>query len=139
MALWQAAKLSAGVVGFEPRTPGTVAAPSRRCPAVPFLWRELESGSGQEILTQCGGLSIGDRRGGYIDAILRNVREMGALHTVLDAAALRARYPQHRHVPAAPRKALTANALSLAHRQGPGRPNRARSLEEGAGKWRAVW
>ena len=104
-----------------------------------FLWRKLETGLGQDLLTQCGGLSIGDRRGDYIDAILRNVREMGAPHTVLDAAALRARYPQHRHVPAAPRKALTANALSLAHRQGPGRPNRARSLEEGAGKWRAVW
>jgi sarcosine oxidase len=59
-------------------------------------WRELEAESGQEILTQCGGLAIGDRNGDYLPVILRNVRETGAPHTVLDAAALRARYPQHR-------------------------------------------
>ena len=116
MALWQAAKLSGGggVVGFEARTPAhgrsAVGGDSRlfrmtfreQHDLAPLLasslglWRELESDSGQEILTQCGGLSIGDRRGGYVEAILRNVRETGAPHTVLDAAALRARYPQHR-------------------------------------------
>ncbi len=32
MALWQAAKPSAGVVGFEARTPGTAAAPSAATP-----------------------------------------------------------------------------------------------------------
>jgi sarcosine oxidase len=114
MTLWQAATLSAGVVGFEARTPGhgrSAVGGDSRLFRMTFreqhdlspllesslrLWRELESGSGQEILTQCGGLSIGDRRGGYIDAILRNVRDTGAPHTVLDAAALRARYPQHR-------------------------------------------
>jgi sarcosine oxidase len=114
MALWQAAKLSGGIVGFEARTPGhgrsAVGGDSRlfrttfreQHDLTPLLqsslhlWRELESESGQAILTQCGGLSIGDRRGGYLEAILRNVRETGAPHTVLDAAALRARYPQHR-------------------------------------------
>jgi sarcosine oxidase len=116
MALWQAAKLSggSGVVGFEARTPGhgrSAVGGDSRLFRMTFreehdlspllesslgLWRELESDSGQEILTQCGGLSIGDRRGGYVDAILRNVRETGAPHTVLDATALRARYPQHR-------------------------------------------
>jgi sarcosine oxidase len=84
MALWKAAKLSAGVPGGSSREPRARSqCRRRRLPAVPYLWRELESGSGQEILTQCGGLSIGDRRGGYIDAILRNVRETGAPHTVL--------------------------------------------------------
>jgi sarcosine oxidase len=103
MALWQAAKLSGGggVVGFEARTPAhgrSAVGGDSRLFRMTFreqhdlspllesslrLWRELESGSGQEILTQCGGLSIGDRRGGYIDAILRNVRETGAPHTVL--------------------------------------------------------
>jgi sarcosine oxidase len=116
MALWQAARLSggSGVVGFEARTPAhgrsAVGGDSRlfrttfreQHDLTPLLesslhlWRELESESGQEVLTQCGGLSIGDRRGGYVEAILRNVRETGAPHTVLDAAALRARYPQHR-------------------------------------------
>ena len=115
MALWQAAKLSGGggVVGFEARTPAhgrSAVGGDSRLFRMTFreqhdlspllqsslsLWRELESDSGQEILTQCGGLSIGDRRG-YVEAILRNVRETGAPHTVLDAAALRARYPQHR-------------------------------------------
>ena len=93
MALWQAAKLSGGggVVGFEARTPPTVERRRRRprlfrmtfreqhdlSPLLASslgLWRELESDSGQEILTQCGGLSIGDRRGD-LEAILRNVRE----------------------------------------------------------------
>jgi sarcosine oxidase len=114
MALWQAAGLSREVVGFEARSPGhgrsAVGGDSRlfrmtfreQHDLSPVLesslnrWRELEAESGQEILTQCGGLSIGDRRGGYVDAILRNVQETGAPHTVLDAAALRARYPQHR-------------------------------------------
>jgi len=115
MALWQAAKLSGGggVVGFEARTPAhgrSAVGGDSRLFRMTFreqhdlspllqsslsLWRELESDSGQEILTQCGGLSIGDRHG-YVEAILRNVRETGAPHTVLDAAALRARYPQHR-------------------------------------------
>src|SRR5215218_1539226 len=103
MALWQAAKLSGGVVGFEARTPGhgrsAVGGDSRlfrmtfreQHDLAPLLesslrlWRELESDSGWEILTQSGGLSIGDRRGGYVDAILRNVRETGAPHAVLDA------------------------------------------------------
>jgi sarcosine oxidase len=114
MALWQAAKLSGGVVGFEARTPGhgrSAVGGDSRLFRMTFreqhdlspllessldLWRELESDSGQEILTQCGGLSIGDRRGGYVDTILRNARETGAPHAVLDAAELRARYPQHR-------------------------------------------
>ena len=115
MALWQAAKLSGGggVVGFEAWTPAhgrSAVGGDSRLFRMTFreqhdlspllasslgLWRELESDSGQEILTRCGGLSIGDRRG-YVEAILRNVRETGAPHTVLDAAALRARYPQHR-------------------------------------------
>ena len=116
MALWQAAKLSGGghAVGFEARTPAhgrsAVGGDSRlfrmtfreQHDLSPLLesslrrWRELESDSGQEILTQCGGLAIGDRNGDYLPAILRNVRKTGAPHTVLDAAALRARYPQHR-------------------------------------------
>jgi sarcosine oxidase len=116
MALWQAAKLSGsssgGVVGFEARTPAhsrsAVGGDSRlfrttfreQHDLYPLLessfrlWRELESDSGQEILNQCGGLSIG--HSGYIGAILRNVRETGAPHTVLDATTLRARFPQHR-------------------------------------------
>jgi sarcosine oxidase len=114
MALWQAARLSGGVVGFEARTPAhgrsAVGGDSRlfrmwfkeQHDLSPLLesslhwWRELEAESGQEILTQCGGLAIGDRNGDYLPVILRNVRKSGAPHTVLDAAALRARYPQHR-------------------------------------------
>ena len=118
MALWQAAALSdaalsGGVVGFEARTPAhgrsAVGGDSRlfrmtfreQHDITPLLesslarWRELEAESGQEVLTQCGGLAIGDRRGGYVDAILRNVAETGAPHELLDATALRARYPQH--------------------------------------------
>lgn len=114
MALWQAAKLSDGIVGFEARTPAhgrsavggdsrlfrmTFREPHDLSPLLESslgLWKELEADSGQEILTQCGGLALGDRRGGYVDAIVRNARATGIPHTVLDAAALRARYPQHR-------------------------------------------
>jgi sarcosine oxidase len=113
MALWQAAGLSREVVGFEARSPGhgrsAVGGDSRlfrmtfreQHDLTPVLesslrrWRELEAESGQEILTQCGGLSIGDRHGGYVDAVLRNVKNTGAPHTLLDAAELRACYPQH--------------------------------------------
>jgi sarcosine oxidase len=105
-------KPSGGVVGFEARTPAhgrSAVGGDTRLFRMTFreqhdltpllesslgLWRELESDAGQEILTQCGGLSIG--HGAYVDAILRNVQETGAPHTLLDAAALRARYPQHR-------------------------------------------
>jgi sarcosine oxidase len=59
------------------------------------VWRRLEEESGQEILTQCGGLSIGETDGSYIPALLDSIRRTGAPHEILDHAEMSRRYPQH--------------------------------------------
>src|SRR3990170_1672706 len=60
------------------------------------LWRGLEEESGQEILTQCGGLSIGEIDGPYIPALLDSIRRTTAPYEILDQAEMARRYPQHR-------------------------------------------
>jgi sarcosine oxidase len=77
MALWQASRLSDSVVGFEAQSPAHARSAVggdtrlfrmlyRGTPSYyPILqrsrslWAELEAESGQDILTRCGGLSIG--------------------------------------------------------------------------------
>ncbi|MCA4131695.1 N-methyl-L-tryptophan oxidase [Arthrobacter sp. M4] len=113
MALWQASRLSDSVVGFEAATPAhgrsAVGGDTRLFRMIyrgnpgyyPILersrslWAELEAETGQNILTRCGGLSIGTADGPYIRSILETTRLTGAEHQILNHEELAARYPQH--------------------------------------------
>ena len=114
MALWRASQLSTSVVGFEassPAHPRSAVGGDTRLFRMTYrgekdyypilqmaerLWRELEENSGQKILNQCGGLSIGEIDGPYIPALLESVKRTGAPHEILDHAEMSRRYPQHR-------------------------------------------
>jgi len=114
MALWQASKLGIAAVGFEamaPAHPRSAVGGDTRLFRMTYrgehnfypvlqlaerLWRGLEEESGQEILTQCGGLSIGEADGPYVPALLDSIRRTGAAYEVLDHREMAARYPQHR-------------------------------------------
>lgn len=113
MALWQASRLTDSVVGFEAQSPGharsAVGGDTRLFRMIyrgnpsyyPILqrsrslWAELEAESGQDILTRCGGLSIGTADGPYIAALLETTRANGAEHESLSRDAMAERYPQH--------------------------------------------
>jgi sarcosine oxidase len=117
MALWQASKLGVAPVGFEavaPAHPRSAVGGDSRLFRMTYrgehnfypvlqkaerLWRELEEESGQEILTQCGALSIGEVNGSYIPALLDSIRRTGAPYEILDHAEMASRYPQHRLSP----------------------------------------
>ncbi|WP_062992991.1 FAD-dependent oxidoreductase [Nocardia anaemiae] len=113
MALWQASRSSNSVVGFEAQSPGhgrsavggdtrlfrmlyrgtpnyyPILERSRR------LWAALEADSGQQILTRCGGLSIGTVDGPYLPHLLETTRLTGADHEILTRGAMAELYPQH--------------------------------------------
>lgn len=113
MALWQASRLSDSVTGFEAATPGharsAVGGDTRLFRMIyrgtpdyfPLLrrsrelWKELEAESGQDILTQCGGLSIGTTGGPYLPSLLETARLNGAAYEVLSRDEMAERYPQH--------------------------------------------
>ena len=113
MALWQASRLSGSVVGFEAHTPahGRSAVGGdtrlfrmiyRGSPAhYPILersrdlWAELEAETGQDILTRCGGLSIGTTDGPYLRSVLETAQTNGAAHQLLSREEMAERYPQH--------------------------------------------
>lgn len=113
MALWQASRLSDDVVGFEAQSPGharSAAGGDTRLFRMLYrgipdyypilershrLWAELEAESGQDILTRCGGLSIGTVDGPYIPHLLETTRLTGAAHEVLTREEMADRYPQH--------------------------------------------
>jgi sarcosine oxidase len=113
MALWQASRLSDSVVGFEAQSPAharsAVGGDTRLFRmlyrGVPgyypilqrsrSLWAELEAESGQDILTRCGGLSIGTVNGPYIPSLLETTRLNGADHELLSREEMAERYPQH--------------------------------------------
>jgi sarcosine oxidase len=114
MALWQASQTSRAVAGFEavsPAHPRSAVGGDTRLFRMTYrgeggyypvlqlaqrLWRELEQQSGQTILTQCGGLSIGEVDGSYLPALLESIKRTGAPHEILDRAEMERRYPQHR-------------------------------------------
>lgn len=56
-------------------------------------WRDLEEQSGTELLTLCGGLYLSDPEGPVFRGSLRSATTHGLEHEVLDAAAIRSRYP----------------------------------------------
>src|SRR5206468_12169623 len=57
------------------------------------LWRELERASGEKLLTETGGLYAGAPDGELVAGALESARRHELEHEVLDAAALRRRYP----------------------------------------------
>jgi len=113
MALWQASRLTDSVVGFEAATPAhgrsAVGGDTRLFRMIyrgnpdyyPIhqrsqrLWAELEAETGQDILTRCGGLSIGTANGPYLNAVLETTKATGAEHQLLSHEELAERYPQH--------------------------------------------
>ncbi|WP_309073415.1 N-methyl-L-tryptophan oxidase [Paenarthrobacter sp.] len=113
MALWQASRLTDSVVGFEAHSPAHARSAAggdtrlfrmiyRGNPAYyPLLersrelWAELEAETGQDILTRCGGLSIGTSDGPYLRSLLETTQVTGAAHQVLSREEMAARYPQH--------------------------------------------
>ncbi|MBT2596976.1 N-methyl-L-tryptophan oxidase [Arthrobacter sp. ISL-72] len=113
MALWQASRLSDSVTGFEAASPAhgrsAVGGDTRLFRMLyrgnpdyyPILersrslWAELEAETGQNILTRCGGLSIGTANGPYIPHLLETTRTNGAEHEILSREEMAERYPQH--------------------------------------------
>jgi sarcosine oxidase len=113
MALWQASRVSDGVTGFEAHSPGhsrsAVGGDTRLFRMIyrglpgyyPVLersrdlWADLESETGQDILTRCGGLSIGTTGGTYLRDLLGTTAVTGAEHEVLGREEMAERYPQH--------------------------------------------
>jgi sarcosine oxidase len=113
MALWQASRLTESVTGFEAHAPAHArsavggdtrlfrmlyrGAPDlyRIMERSRDLWAELEAETGQNILTRCGGLSIGTKDGPYLTALLETTRSNGADHEILSREQMAQRYPQH--------------------------------------------
>ncbi|SFS95921.1 N-methyl-L-tryptophan oxidase [Saccharopolyspora flava] len=60
------------------------------------LWRDLERDAGADLLTLCGGLTIGAPDNPDVAAVRRCAEEAGLDHEVLDTAQARKRFPQHR-------------------------------------------
>jgi sarcosine oxidase len=57
------------------------------------LWAALEREAGEQLLVQTGGVMIGPPDGLLFGGALRSAKEHGLAHTILDPAALHARYP----------------------------------------------
>jgi sarcosine oxidase len=113
MALWQASRLTDSIIGFEAQAPAhgrsAVGGDTRLFRMIyrgnpgyyPILersrdlWAELEAETGQDILTRCGGLSIGTKDGPYLTALLETTRTNGADHEILTRDDMAERYPQH--------------------------------------------
>jgi sarcosine oxidase len=112
MALWQLARRGADVLGIEQfgrvHTYGAYAGESRlfRVAAkegevfIPALlrarelWQELGAAYGQDPLLKVGALSVGPQGHPALASTLSAARRYDLPHEVLDAAGLRARYPQ---------------------------------------------
>jgi sarcosine oxidase len=66
------------------------------------IWRELEAETGEDLLTQCGGLVLEDAGGGaaghhrheFLASTIACARRYGIEHEVLTAADLQRRFPQ---------------------------------------------
>ncbi|KAA5826127.1 N-methyl-L-tryptophan oxidase [Saccharopolyspora hirsuta] len=113
MLAWQLARRGVQVLAFEQFSPGhdrgAVGGETRLFRLayaegqqyVPLLrdslrlWRELEDEASTNILTQCGGLSIGDPDGDYIAGLLASARDTAVPVEVLSTAEVAERYPQH--------------------------------------------
>jgi sarcosine oxidase len=66
------------------------------------IWRELEAETGQDLLTQCGGLILESAGGGpaghhrheFLASTIACANRYGIKHELIDAAALARRFPQ---------------------------------------------
>jgi sarcosine oxidase len=114
MALWRLAGRGASVLGLERFAPGhdrgSGHGETRMIRTAYFegpeyvplaraafpLWRDLESASGEALLTMTGALMIGRPSGDLVAGALRSAREHGLVCAVLPAAEAAARFPQHR-------------------------------------------
>lgn len=114
MTAWRLAAAGADVVGFEAGAVGHDRGSShggtrlyrRLCVEhaglVPLaersaaLWRELERDAGEPLLTVTGGVSIGPADSALVRDSLAVAAATGVDHALLDAAALRARWPMVR-------------------------------------------
>ncbi len=112
MALWQLAKRGVNVLGLEQfgqvHTYGAYAGESRLfrvaakegqlfTPALMRsreLWQELGAAYGQHPLMPVGALSLGPQGHPDLESTLRSIEQYDLPHETLDAAELRARYPQ---------------------------------------------
>jgi sarcosine oxidase len=112
-ALWRLAERGVRVVGIEQYVPGhdrgsshgqsrvirtAYAEDPRYVPLVREafgLWRELEAKTATSLLTMTGALMIGPAGCPLVEGTLASVREHALAHDVLDAAAVRSRFPQH--------------------------------------------
>lgn len=114
MALWQLAKRGLSVVGVEQfgigHTHGSYSGDSRLFRSavhegaryVPLLtrsrelWRELEAESGRRLYDECGALQIGEAGTPSLANSIEAAEKFDLPYELLDANALRARFPQHR-------------------------------------------
>lgn len=114
MTSWQLARRGADVLALDTHSPGhdrgASAGESRIFRTaykegshyVPLLqraerlWRDLERAAGTELLTLCGGLTIGPADHPDVQAVRRCAEAHDLDHEVLDAAQARKRFPQHR-------------------------------------------
>ncbi|TDD55099.1 N-methyl-L-tryptophan oxidase [Saccharopolyspora elongata] len=113
MTAWQLTRRGAEVLAFDAYSPGhdrgASAGESRifrtvykeGSSYVPLLqrsgglWHDLERTSGSDLLTMCGGLTIGRADHPDIQAVQRCAEEHRLDHEVLDANRSRKRFPQH--------------------------------------------
>lgn len=113
MALWQASRLSDSVTGFEAASPAhgrSAVGGDTRLFRMLYrgnpgyysilersgeLWADLEAETGQDILTSCGGLSIGTANSPYINSVLETTRINGAEHIILGREVMAKHFPQH--------------------------------------------
>jgi len=113
MALWRLAGRGAQAIGFEQFAPGHDRGSSHGesriirtayfegAAYVPLvrrafsLWRDLEREAGTTLLTLTGALMIGHPESAVVAGALASARQHGLAHTVLDATAMAARFPQH--------------------------------------------
>lgn len=63
------------------------------------LWRQLEHDTGSRLLTITGGLMIGRDDSDVLAGSVTSAREHGLAHEVLDAAAIRRRFPPFQPAP----------------------------------------
>jgi sarcosine oxidase len=114
LALWRLARRGVRVIGIDQFPPGhdrgashgesriIRTAYAEGAAYVPLLreswrlWAELEQATGQRLVTRCGGLWLGPPDSETVAGAVASAREHGLEHEVLDAAALRSRWPQHR-------------------------------------------
>lgn len=114
MTTWQLARRGADVIALDAYSPGhdrgASAGESRIFRTlykegshyVPLLqhagqlWRELERTTATELLTMCGGLTIGPDDHPDVHAVRRCAEERDLECEVLDAEVARQRFPQHR-------------------------------------------